>query len=83
MATFTVPCYEPDQIQTAYNEQPLFNSGITGKGQTIVIVDSYGSPTIKSDLAIFDAEFGLQAPPSFKIIQPAGKVPRSTRTTPT
>ena len=51
VATFTVPCYGPDQVQTAYNEQPLFNSGITGKGQTIVIVDSFGSPTIQADLA--------------------------------
>ena len=75
VATFTVPCYGPDQLQTAYNEQPLFNSGITGKGQTIVIVDSFGSPTIQADLAVFDAQYNLPAPPSFKIIQPAGKVP--------
>ena len=75
VAAFTVPCYDPAQIQTAYNEQPLFDRGITGKGQTIVIVDSYGSPTIQSDLATFDAQFGLPAPPSFKIIQPAGAVP--------
>ena len=69
------PCYVPAQLQTAYNEQPLFNSGITGAGQTIVIVDSFGSPTIKADLAVFDATFNLPAPPSFKIIQPAGAVP--------
>jgi subtilase family serine protease len=75
VAAFTVPCYDPAQIQTAYNEQPLFSRGITGKGQTIVIVDSYGSPTIQSDLATFDAQTGLPAPPSFKIIQPAGAVP--------
>ncbi len=75
VATFTVPCYGPDQVQTAYNEQPLFNRGITGKGQTIVIVDSFGSPTIQADLATFDAQYNLPAPPSFKIIQPAGKVP--------
>jgi subtilase family serine protease len=75
VAIFTEPCYLPAQIQTAYNEQPLFNSGITGAGQTIVIVDSFGSPTIKSDLATFDAQFNLPAPPSFRIIQPAGKVP--------
>jgi subtilase family serine protease len=75
VAAFTVPCYDPAQIQTAYNEQPLFDRGITGKGQTIVIVDSYGSPTIQSDLATFDAQTGLPAPPSFKIIQPAGAVP--------
>ena len=75
VATFTVPCYGPDQVQAAYNEQPLFNRGITGKGQTIVIVDSFGSPTIQADLAVFDAQYNLPAPPSFKIIQPAGKVP--------
>jgi subtilase family serine protease len=62
-------------VQTAYNEQPLFKRGITGRGQTIVIVDSFGSPTIQSDLATFDAQFNLPAPPSFKIIQPAGPVP--------
>ena len=74
-ALFTAPCYGPDQFQTAYNEQPLFNAGITGAGQTIVIVDSFGSPTIKADLAVFDAQYNLPAPPSFKIIQPAGAVP--------
>ncbi len=75
VAAFTVPCYQPAQFQAAYNEQPLFKRGITGKGQTIVIVDSFGSPTIGSDLATFDAQFGLPAPPSFKVIQPAGAVP--------
>jgi subtilase family serine protease len=75
VASFTVPCYDAPQIQTAYNEQPLFSHGITGKGETIVIVDSFGSPTIQSDLATFDTQFGLPAPPSFKIIQPAGAVP--------
>jgi subtilase family serine protease len=73
-AAFTVPCYQPAQFQAAYNEQPLFKRGITGKGETIVIVDSFGSPTIKSDLKTFDAQFGLPNPPSFKIIQPAGPV---------
>ena len=40
-----------------------------------MIVDSFGSPTIQADLAVFDAQYNLPAPPSFKIIQPAGKVP--------
>jgi subtilase family serine protease len=73
-AAFTVPCYDPAQIETAYNEQPLFSRGITGKGETIVIVDAFGSPTIQSDLATFDAQFGLPAPPSLQILQPAGPV---------
>ena len=38
-------------------------------------MDSYGSPTVRHDLAKFDSTFGLPAPPSFNIVQPAGKVP--------
>jgi subtilase family serine protease len=72
---FQVACYEPGQIQTAYNLQPLYQRGVTGRGRTIVIVDSFGSPTIRNDLAVFDKTFNLPAPPSFKIIQPAGAVP--------
>ena len=75
VAAFTVPCYDAAQIQTAYDEQPLFAHGINGRGKTIVIVDSFGSPTITADLATFDSELGLPAPPSFKIITPAGPIP--------
>ena len=75
-ASFRVACYEPAQIQQAYNLSGLYNQGVTGKGATIVIVDSFGSPTIANDLAVFDQQFGLPAPPSFKIIRPAGAVPR-------
>ncbi|HEY4701480.1 MAG TPA: S53 family peptidase, partial [Streptosporangiaceae bacterium] len=72
---FQVACYEPGQIQTAYNLKPLYQRGVTGRGQTIVIVDSFGSPTIQNDLKVFDQTFGLPAPPSLKVIQPAGAVP--------
>jgi subtilase family serine protease len=72
---FHVACYDPAQIQAAYDEQPLFARGVNGKGETIVIVDSFGSPTIKADLATFDKQFGLPAPPSLRVIQPAGAVP--------
>jgi subtilase family serine protease len=68
-------CYSPLQYETAYNMKSLYSSGLTGAGKTIVLVDSFGSPTIKSDLSTFDQAYGLPAPPSFKIIQPAGKVP--------
>ncbi len=70
-----LPCYDPAQIQTAYDERPLFAKGIDGRGETIVIVDSFGSPTIRRDLAAFDAQFHLPAPPSLRIIRPAGAVP--------
>jgi subtilase family serine protease len=76
VSQFTEPCYVPAQMQAAYDLQPLYNRGITGRHETIVIVDSFGSPTIRSDLSHFDRTFGLPSPPSFKIIQPAGQVPR-------
>ena len=73
--TFRIACYGPTEIQKAYDLPPLFASGITGKGETIIIVDSYGSPTIGHDLHVFDRTYGLPAPPSFTVIQPAGPVP--------
>jgi subtilase family serine protease len=72
---YKVVCYEPSQIQQAYDLPSLYARGVTGRGRTIVIVDSFGSPTIRPDLAAFDQAFGLPAPPKFTIIQPAGHVP--------
>ncbi|HEY2551453.1 MAG TPA: S53 family peptidase [Streptosporangiaceae bacterium] len=65
----------PSQIRTAYNVTPLLQHGTDGKGESIVIVDSFGSPTIRHDLTAFDAKFHLRAPASLRILQPAGKVP--------
>jgi len=67
-------CYQPAQIQNAYNITPLLNRGINGSGRTIVIVDAYGSPTIASDLQKFDATMGL-SDPSLTQITPAGSPP--------
>jgi subtilase family serine protease len=65
-------CYSPNFIQTAYNFTGAYKlvGGYTyaGKDQTIVIVDAYGSPTIKSDLKYFDKVFGIPDPPSFQIV---------------
>jgi subtilase family serine protease len=66
----------PDQVRAAYDTAPLFRRHIDGAGQTIVIVDSFGSPTIRHDLARFDSYFRLPAPPAFRIIHPAGPIPR-------
>ena len=70
-----IACYNPVQIQQAYNLPSLYSRGITGKGTTIVIVDPYGSPTIVSDLRDFDSTENVPDPPSLRIIRPAGKVP--------
>ena len=72
---FKIACYAPDQIQAAYDEGPLLSQGVTGAGQSIAVVDAFGSPTIAYDLARFDRVFGLPGPPQLKIIQPAGQVP--------
>jgi subtilase family serine protease len=72
---YKIACYLPGQIEQAYGLPRLYSRGITGQGQTIVIVDSFGSPTVARDLAVFDKAAGLPAPPSLRVIQPAGKVP--------
>ncbi len=71
---FGINCYQPFQLQKAYNLAPLYKRGIEGKGETIVIVDAFGSPSIASDLKTFDAETGLPNPPSFKVITPEGPI---------
>jgi len=53
-------CFTPQAIQAAYNVGPLYGAGVDGRGQTIAIVDSYGSDTIAHDLHVFNTAFGLQ-----------------------
>jgi subtilase family serine protease len=77
---FGIACYEPFQLQKAYNLAPLFAKGIEGKGSTIVIVDAFGSPSIASDLKTFDAQTGLPDPPSFKVIAPVGPITTTPKT---
>ena len=72
-------CYTPDDLQNAYDLPALYARGATGKGETIMIVDAFGSPTIKADLAAFDAQFGYPAPPKFTVIAPVGAIPKFNR----
>ena len=76
-----VACYAPAQLRRAYDLLPLYRRHLDGRGRTIAIVDSFGSPTIVRDLATFDRAFGLPPPPSFRILHPAGAPPpfRPTR----
>lgn len=48
--------YTPAQIRNAYG---VNNISDTGAGETIAIVDAYGSPSMKSDLNAFSSKFGL------------------------
>jgi subtilase family serine protease len=74
LAAFGLHCYTPAQYDVAYNLNGLHAAGIDGTGRTIVIVDAFGSPTIKDDVHQFDLEFGLPDP-QITVIQPAGPVP--------
>lgn len=68
-------CYTPAEVRRIYGVSGLLRRGDTGKGETIVIIDSYGSPTIAADLAHFDAAYHLAAPPSLRVLSPLGTVP--------
>jgi subtilase family serine protease len=51
--------YTPPNIQAAYNLTGLYEEGFDGTGQTIVIIDWCGSPTIKGDANAFSTKYGL------------------------
>ncbi len=71
------PCYTPQELRVAYGIQPLLDRGITGRGQTVVLLEfppttagSSSSATgvqvpassdIRQDLARFGSVFGLPA----------------------
>lgn len=75
---FKVTCYTPAQYQAAYNLPALYDGKATGRpltgaGETIVIVEPYGSPTIRHDLKVFDAKFKLPNPSL--TVDKFGKIP--------
>jgi subtilase family serine protease len=70
-----VACYGPDAMRKAYSIDGLIASGFDGTGQTIVIIDAFGSPTLAADLAAFNAVFGLPPPPSLTQIHMPGSTP--------
>jgi subtilase family serine protease len=77
-------CFTPASTRAAYNLLPLYASGFDGRGQTIAIVDSWGSDTIAHDLHVYNTAFGLQpmcgeegvtctpGMPTFSVFHPQG-----------
>jgi subtilase family serine protease len=65
-------CLGPVEIRTAYGLNPLLNAGYNGAGETIVVIESYGSPTIAADLHQFDSDYGIPDPPSLTVLAPLG-----------
>jgi subtilase family serine protease len=70
-------CYTPQQIRSAYDVDGVANlpngQQNFGQGQTIVLVDAYGSPTAAQDLKVFhDTFFPNLADPDFTQVYPNG-----------
>lgn len=53
--------YSPANVYGAYNLNALYAEGFNGGGQTVVIVDWCGSPTIREDANAFSHRFNLPA----------------------
>lgn len=65
-------CYTPQQIRKAYGVTKVARAN-QGKGQTIVLVDAYGSPTATADLDHFQETFYPGRPaPDFQQVFPQG-----------
>ncbi|CCH77666.1 putative Peptidase S8 and S53 [Nostocoides japonicum T1-X7] len=67
-------CFGPQQMRKAYGTDKLIKAGNTGKGQTIVILDAFQSPTVQQDLDTFDAVWGLPNT-KVKVVAPQGLTP--------
>ncbi len=52
-------CQTPHSLRVAYGVESLIEHGFTGKGQTVVDIVSFGSPTLQQDVDAFDQQFGL------------------------
>jgi subtilase family serine protease len=77
MTSQDLHCYTPAQVRAAYDVNGVAplpgGSANDGQGQTIVLVDAYGSPTMAGDLQFFhDAFFKSLPNPDFDEVYPQG-----------
>lgn len=52
-------CFTPHAMRVAYGVEPLIQKGFTGKGQTVIDIVSFGSPTLQTDVDAFSKQYGL------------------------
>jgi subtilase family serine protease len=62
-------CLTPYTIRQAYDVESLTEQGWTGKGQTVIDVVSFGSPTLQQDMNVYDQTFSLP-PVNLQIVSP-------------
>ncbi len=68
-------CVTPHAMRVAYGIDSLLQQGFTGKGQTIIDIVSFGSPTLQKDMDVFNKAFNLP-PIDLQVISPLN-VPES------
>jgi subtilase family serine protease len=57
--TFTAQSMSAKLLPAVYNATSLYAKGFQGKGETIGLLDFFGSPTVSQDLKTFDKKFGF------------------------
>jgi subtilase family serine protease len=65
----TPTCITPHALRVGYGIEPLIEKGFTGKGQTIIELASFDSPTLQQDMQVFDQTFHLP-PIDLQVISP-------------
>ena len=60
-ATLPANDFSAKELQAVYNATYLYSRGEQGKGETIGLMDFFGSPSVTQDLQIFDQKFGFPA----------------------
>jgi subtilase family serine protease len=69
----TIACQTPYSMRVAYGMESLIEQGMTGKGETVVDIVSYGSPGLQQDVNVFDQQFKLP-PITIQVQAPLGTV---------
>ena len=73
LASYGLACQTPASIRSAYDVPASVDGQLPGTGQTIVIVDAFGSPTVQQDLDAFSASFGIPST-TVNVSYPVGTV---------
>ena len=66
----------PGDVRTIYDTAPLYDKGINGTGQKIVIIDR--SDVLLSDISVFRSTFGLPSSPPQRVLVPGATNPGIT-----
>ena len=69
----TIHCYTPNQIRAFYGLDPLTPQTTQGEGQTIVLVDSYGTPDRRRGPGLLREDLQRTHAPTTRRSYPLGK----------